>query len=242
MADTWSLIDLERPIFQLGSKVARFRRCTWAAPLWSGGSLRSWGLHSLMARERCLCTWAVQLSLRREKTLLKISFWKRYEKPVPNKVHWRQWSPIKRAFLRLQNHFARKSKQELSRKKPLTQDGLIVEVKQKVRFLGIDCCLNGPLVALPSIPIADVPFNSLQKTRKTIYQVHRQTSWVIKVSWLSDNCLSWICSIEHIPANCFAFWTFILAIDWFCFFPCRKTICQRSSTHKLNDQGELTDR
>ena len=66
--------------------------------------------------------------------------------------------------------------QELSRKKPLTQDGLIVEVKQKVRFLGIDCCLNGPLVALPSIPIADVPFNSLQKTRKTIYQVHRQTS------------------------------------------------------------------
>ena len=113
-------------------------QCTWG--FWRASSLA----RVVLARFQP-CTWRTWAA-HEGKTRLKISFWKRHEKPVPNKVHWRQWSPIKRAFLRLQNHFARQSKQEPSRKKPLTQDGLIVEVKQKVRFLGIDCCLNGPFV------------------------------------------------------------------------------------------------
>ena len=50
----------------------------------------------------------------------------------------------------------------LSREKPLKFAG-IVQVKQKVRFLGIDCCLNGPFVHCFDSPTANVPFNSLQK-------------------------------------------------------------------------------
>ena len=101
----------------------------------------------------------------------------------------------------------------------------------KVWFLGIDCCLNGPLVHCFDIPTANVQLNSLQKT---IYQ-SSSASWVIKVSWLIDNCLSWICSIEHIPAKMWLLLTWTLPLNVYSyirlilFLSLQKTIYQSSS-------------
>ena len=87
----------------------------------------------------------------------------------------------------------------LNQEKPLTQDALIVEVK--VRFLGIDCCLNGRIWF--SVPTAHVPFNPLQKT-SIIYQ-SSSASWVIKVRTdLSDRVLN-LLDRTHSRENVIAF-------------------------------------
>ena len=118
----------------------------------------------------------------------------------------------------------------------------------KVRFLGIDCCLNGPFVhCFPPLMFSLIPC----RRQVSFIKVHPQVEWSRWVDW---SIIVWV---EFARSNTFprkcdcigcwlepCLWMFIRASVWFCFFPCRKTICQRSfdDLSKLSNRGELTDR